>query len=93
MRVNKKALSLFTLEDLREEAENRGYTLVKKRKRLEPIPCNCGGKAISWVVYGEHQIECSKCHRTSNLHSKYRDAVVEWNSMIQKEGVSDDSLC
>ena len=76
----------MTFEELKEEAEKQGYTLVKFKKRERLLPCVCGhNRRTEWqsTLKDSVTLECNTCGLTAEGRSR-AEAVRNWNEMIRK---------
>lgn len=81
----------MTLEELKEEAKQQGYALIKIKKREKLLPCTCGSnRRQHWhgvdIKSGRpfEELVCYKCKRRVRGYSK-EEAISNWNEMIKKE--------
>ena len=87
----------MTLDELKAEADNLGYRLVKKPERIIMLPCPiCGRKSTSeWYAmeFGRHIFrECNGC----NFHGGYRktptEAKKKWNEAVAKMRIKNTKI-
>lgn len=81
------------LEELKAEAEKHGYTLTKKRERIQFKPCVCGhNRRERWMVCGTgfsgHRYVCKKCGFEGGIGSSDREARIAWNEAVEVGGES-----
>lgn len=80
--------------------DQRGYTFntrenrmptcplkeVKKQESLEKLPCVCGCKKREWWYSLEGDFfKCMKCGRTSRPGKTEKEAIKNWNLMMETE--------
>ena len=75
----------MTLEELKKEAANLGYSLIKRAPREHFLPCVCGCKQREhWYdVNGvdEEELKCKKCG--FSVTGSHRDVRTIWNDAIR----------
>lgn len=73
----------MTIEEMKQELEKHGYSVVKKRLNQKFLPCICGynrRKTISH--YGMIGYVCNKCKLMSPVALSREEAKTNWNQMI-----------
>lgn len=78
----------MTFEELKKEAEQQGYYLMKKNTYVKFERCLCGHNSHLTGYEprtGRVCYICSYCHKYGPYAKNRKDAKVLWNEMIQRE--------
>ena len=77
----------MTLEELRREARNHGYYLMKPTPNYTKLlPCTCGHKHRTELIKdNKFAYECKTCGKRSEFAYTREMARKEWNKMIERE--------
>ncbi len=81
----------MTLEELKQAADEMGYSVVKKpQPTVKLLPCTCGRKQIDkWhgrsVAMGDYIVyKCYRCGNKAEPGKTIRAARLNWNKMIEE---------
>ena len=74
----------MTLEELRAEANKRGYQLVKKQPYIKYPTCTCKKSRVYRMhrAYEGTYFVCSVCGKASKPARWIKDAKANWNNGI-----------
>lgn len=97
-----KELPSAELEELKAEADELGYRLVKKTEKIKLLPCSCGciRRPTEWVKASNGSsgwfYKCDYCNKESEVVDTKIGAKRAWNRMIfrgrQRRIEMDDSI-
>lgn len=70
-------------EELRAEARQLGYSLVKQTTYDKLARCRCGGQPMSQIALRGKYYRCTKC-KYESPKAKYKyQAIKNWNNAVQ----------
>lgn len=79
----------MTFDELKKEAKQQGYNLIKIKPREKFLPCTCGAKRHQWHSYVDgRSAACKKCGKESPIVPKSstdNEVISAWNRMIEEE--------
>lgn len=76
----------MTFKELKNEAKNQGYKLIKIKPPVKFLPCICGNNRREWWLHASSKrrsVVCCKCGLRSPWVIGNDDVVkTAWNNMI-----------
>lgn len=77
----------MTFEQLKEEANNLGYKLVKKSTYVPLRKCSCGAKSSvrCYHTFYTKYYQCIKCNLKGEEGGSYRVARENWNKAVEQK--------